>query len=233
MTNEATATEATNENVPHESRFRSATGAIEYALGGGITRMFRSTWGDMLERSKNLAFGSNGKPHPKAKGPTMPVKRQQGEPAYEMRLSDSRVGWAFLLLGEVGRIDPKLRAVLEIYHGNEGSRWARPAEVDRGTAPAQLGHASDKEWSLFPLTKHGQRIVKAARAKHETSREIRDDELIALDIELQRGAPNDLRGMAHKVMRRDAEALRDEAWVALARAVEAHPPPRRTHWSDS
>jgi len=199
-----------------EGALRQAIAAIEYALGSGSTRMFRSTWGEMLERAHNLAHSHTGRRHPRPRGGEMPVKHERGEPSYEMRLSDSRIAWAVVLLAEVARGAPRLRATLELYHGDAGARWAR---------------LTDREQSLFPLTTKGQDIVRAARSKFHTSADLRDDELIAQDVALQATAPNDLRRMRHKLMRREADELRGAAWAALASASLSNPPlPKR--WAE-
>ncbi len=195
--------------------FRDAIIAIEHCLGPGSAHMFRSTFGILLERQENLAFGSDKRRHPKPKPGCMVIKEAHYEPNYEMRLSDSRTAWATTLLGFVGVESTRLRTVLELYHGDTGARWA----------------GKDRIMAIFPLTKQGQSIVNQARKKYETSGDIRDDELIAGDLALQETNPNDIRGAQHKAMRREAEDMKEAAWSSLARAVERFPR-KASRWAD-
>jgi hypothetical protein len=195
--------------------FRDAIAAIEHALGPGSAHMFRSTFGILLERQENLAFGSDGRRHPKPQPGCLKINEPRFEPNYEMRLSDSRTAWATTLLGFVGVESTRLRTVLELYHGDTGARWA----------------GKDRIMAVFPLTKQGQNIVNQARKRYETSADIRDDELIASDIALQEANPNDIRGAQHKAMRREAEDMKEAAWTALARAVERFPR-KASKWVD-
>ncbi len=194
---------------------------LTWYFGDGMSEFFRSPSGAMLERQENLAFDSEGRRipilpfvrihmtyvsrgeeiHYTAPGydnNAMMVRKESFEPSYTPSLES---------LSRFAKVSRKLRCMdevscrtMEAYYGDVGARWGR--------------ELVGRLFAIYPLTKTGRSMIAAVRAKFESSDEIRDDEVIATEADLQTRQPNDIR-------RKKLEKVRDEADDLLISAHQA------------
>jgi hypothetical protein len=186
---------------------------LEWYLGEGMCVFWRSTFGPMLERQHNLAKDHRGNWIPKSKVDswlTVAISPTQHEPSYTP--SDealSRFARVSRILREIEHTDPTSVRVLEAYYGDVGCRWGA----------SDIGRIA----SVYPITKSGGMVVKAARAKYPTSADVKDDELIATDLYAQKQTPQDVRRARHTRMRDEADIhvlKANLAWKATAMMIE-------------
>jgi hypothetical protein len=131
-------------------RHKRNDGDLSWYYSEGLASFERSTFGPMLERAK--LFGLPSTPH-RRRGPlTVQPKSggSGGEPSYEPQIETLlRYGDVSRRLARIEASDPKSVQVLELYHGDEGAKWA---VNKRG------------RWvALYPLTRDGKVLIDWAR----------------------------------------------------------------------
>ena len=178
---------------------------LDWFFGEGVTRFFRSTFGDMIARLDQFAHDSDGNriPLPDDSWTVMTIKHTKQEPSYTPNDRDlmrfSRVSRA---IKRVADADPTAATVLAIMYGDHAARWGRDA-------------------SLYAFTKTGSGIAKRRREKSTFDlSDVRGDELLASDIAEQTASPNQIRARYHKKMREEADELKVAAWRAWNNAVK-------------
>lgn len=179
---------------------------LDWYFGEGITRFFRSTFGDMIARLDQYAHDSTPEhrriPLPDDSWTVMTIKHTKVEPSYTPNDRDlmrfSRVSRA---IKSVAERDGTAATTLAILHGDMAARWGRDA-------------------CLYAFTEMGSSLVTRIRKRYTTSEEIRSDELIAQDINDQTREPNHIRAQHHKRMREEADELKVAAWRAWNAAVK-------------
>lgn len=176
---------------------------LTWYLGEGMTMFFRSPFGGTLQRQMNAAFDSTGHRIPRVENSwqTMVVAKDEHYAGYTV---------ADIVLTRFARVSRRLRlleasnplmcSVLEAYYGDSGARWGRE----------KVGRL----FAVYPLTKGGKALIASVRKRFSTSVDIRDDELIGTETDLQLRQPNDMR-------RKRLEKIRDEAEALLLAAHKA------------
>lgn len=181
---------------------------LSWFLGEGLTIFYRSPFGATLERQMNARFDSRGKRIPRVQDTwtTMPVKRDSYEPSYTPDDSAlTRFARVSRKLRSLEASDPMSCRVLEAYYGDSGARWGR--------------ESVGRLFAVFPLTKRGGALIAQVRKRFETSVDIRDEEIIGTEADLQLRQPNDVRRMRLIKIRDEAEQLllaAHKAWKAAA-----------------
>ena len=151
-------------------------GSLQWFFGRGQVAFERSTMGGMLERAntfnlhaireRNKANGGESiDPHgPITARPTAEVRAPSGHvPDDNVLTQYARVSRRLLA---VERAWPTGAVVLERFFGDTGARWADSDEK--------------RLFALYPLTRAGQKLLKADAKAHPDRVEMRDDERIGV-----------------------------------------------------
>lgn len=178
---------------------------LDWYFGEGITRFFRSTFGDMCARLDQFAHDSDGHriPLPDDSWTVMSIKHTKAEPSYTPNDRDlmrfSRVSRA---VKAVAQKDPTAATTLAILYGDQAARWGRDA-------------------ALYAFTRTGSGLARRRRERSQFDlSDVRSDELLAQDIAEQNANPNQIRARHHKQMREEADELKVAAWRAWNAAVK-------------
>lgn len=198
-----------------------------------------SLFGPMLERAAIMRTDSEGKPiaapqvnylwrpggEDQAMRPSMAARK---EPSYTPDVEDvHRFGCVSRRLNRVGKKAPILRAALEAYYGDSGSRWremALPAKDDDGATTVRPGYGPWQIVSLYVLTRSGQALLQKTTAKRGEHRTV--DEHIAAALIAIASKPKSQAKAILDAIRLEADALLLRARSAYLGACVAEDPKR-------